>query len=150
MRRFRMKRAAEAVLLAAAWMTIAGCTSYYYTGVAPVNPQFDQTVAELQPTLTWAADPRPSVRYDLIIYAPMPRQDLTLFKVERKSIYYREGIAGTNHTVEIKLQPGAEYTWAIRRRTALGVSEWSQHQRASKLTSRKKVELLRFSTPPAP
>ncbi len=40
--------------------------------------------------------------------------------------YYREGIAGTSHHVEVSLDPGRKYYWFVRARRANLVGPWSR------------------------
>ena len=120
-----VQRLAAALILVA----IAGCTQF--SGVKPVypsvgNPHSPPVVDSLQPTLSW--EPMRGVTsYDLIIYQGVKTESFA--RGTKRSVgpevYYRQGLTGTSHKVEITLKPSQEYYWSVRGRDGNKVTRWS-------------------------
>ncbi len=101
----------------------SGCTSV--KGIKPIQPEFGQTVSDLQPVLEWQADPDTDVTYDLSITPKPAQSDSKGFS--KKTKYYREGLEGTSHQVEAgALEPGTRYVWALRPRKGEETGEWNK------------------------
>jgi hypothetical protein len=131
--------------VAAAAVLAAGCTSYL--GVRPLSPAYNQRVSDLQPTFTWEADPDPGVTYDLVVYAPTESGEQAL--MQKKQVYYREGLKGSSHRIETRLDPDKTYTWSIRARRGDEVSEWTMQKFVFNVIviSEKRIRLPCFATP---
>lgn len=97
----------------------SGCTSQ--KGLELVTPDFEQLVTELRPTLHWQAVPGSNVTYDIFVRVKAKDK-----RVE--SDYYRKGLTGTTHKIEIELKPETMYQWSVRSNTDGKVSDWSKRQ----------------------
>ena len=97
-------------------------------GVGPGAPA--GKVRNLQPTLRWDGG-EPNSSYDVIIYESVQVEDggggNGADREELRTAYYREGLRGTEHTVEEPLKPGAKYYWTVRARYNQQVSDWSRY-----------------------
>jgi len=98
-------------------------------GVTPISPELGfsgwtdrrTTVETIQPTFRWEPVDERDARYDLIIYESHGR-----YAAVGREVYYREGLAEPEHTLEVPLQPNREYYWSVRVRRGEEVSEWSR------------------------
>jgi hypothetical protein len=117
-------------ILVAIYLVFAGCTSFQ--GIKPVypevgNPNFPKQVDSFQPTFRWEPYPDSHVTYDFIIHEGIKVESAwegTKRSVGRE-VYYREGLAETEHRIEEALQPDTEYYWSVRIRRGDKVSKWS-------------------------
>ncbi len=140
----------------------AACVSVKYAGgIEPVDPvPSGQTgfakATSLRPTLKWrASEPGAStgLAYDLVIYEGVLTSlqtgtGETPGSVIRpgKEVYYREGLAGTSHTVEKQLLPYCYYCWTVRTRTGTNLSPWVTWSRQKLLGSEEGIYWA-FKTP---
>jgi len=123
-----MRKRLGLLLLAA--LLLAGCTSFH--GVKPLypevgNPRFPTETESLRPTFRWEASAYPDATYDFIVYEGV-RIESFMEGVKRsvgKEIYYRQGLTGTEHTIEETLKPDSDYYWSVRVRRGETVSEWA-------------------------
>lgn len=116
-----IKRTSCVGWLAMAVLTVgSGCTSIQ--GVHPVYPGAGQVVSDLQPVLKWQAAKDSDVTYDLALSMKGGSGDSS----QRE--YYREGLTGTSHKVEVPLKPGALYTWTLRTRKDKEVGDWNKQE----------------------
>lgn len=106
------------VVVAATLAFLAGCTSYI--GLQPVQPLHGDTVTDLHPTFSWHAAEGTNVTYDLVVHEVEGRGE----EATGKQVYYREGLAGTQHRMETALAPGKRYTWSVRARRGSEVDAW--------------------------
>jgi len=115
----------------------SGCTSH--KGLRIVYPEYNDTIADLQPTLQWEAIPGSSVTYDLVVYE---------FE-EENPVYYKEGLKDATHKIEKELKPNTLYRWSVRSRKGSDVSEWTKRETQvfTGISYHRRVKYMRFSTP---
>lgn len=119
------------------------CSCSTFRNIKPAGEKVNYKVDSLQPTLEWESFPGAD-SYDLIIYNGYFIQDSNGFPEERvgKEIYFRKGLKGTSHKVEIVLQPSSKYYWTIRARQGNKVTIWSKYDNGGSINN-----LFRFVTP---
>ena len=112
-------------ILAGLCVVAAGCTTVQ--GIKPMQPKYGEVVSDLQPMLTWAPSKEAGVTYDLMIYESAQKEISTAMTGQGQ--YFREGLSGTSHKVEVPLKPSTEYKWAIRTRKGSQVGEWNMQEK---------------------
>jgi len=80
-----------------------------------------ETVGTLRPSFAWSTRESES-SYDLIICAGV--HDRHGFWVPGKTVYYREGLTTTTHTIDRPLLPDTVYVWSVRARSGKKTSKW--------------------------
>ncbi len=121
MRRWRL---ALALIL----LGLVGCaTPHVVTPIYPKvgNPMSPATVDSLLPTLKWQALDSGDATYDLVIYESLTTKEGK--KALGREVYYRKGLAGTEHRLEEPLKPDTEYYWSVRVRKGDTVSKWATY-----------------------
>ena len=166
-------RLVPAVMLTCSLMV--GCQGAVtsYSGVTPISPKVaatEITVDELQPVFEWK-DAGQDVQYDLIVYpldAPagdakpqlnLNGADLAEFAENRtghsdSKVYYVEAINEPRHQFNKPFLVNCRYGWAVRMRSAQGVSQWSTYDgvladRASQETAGQRIAGVAIMTPVA-
>lgn len=112
---------------------MTGCVAFH--SITPINPPVGNPnlnparVVSLQPDLIWESSPDTAAIYDLIVYECLKEE--SFWKGVRRSVgdqvYYRDGIQGNTHKIEIVLKPYTEYYWSVRIRNGNKISEWSRY-----------------------
>lgn len=112
---------------------MTGCVAFDV--IKPIDPSVGNPnkvparVASLQPDLAWECSPDTAAVYDLIIYECLKEE--SFWKGVKRTIgdqvYYREGIRGNTHKIEMALKPRQEYYWSVRVRNVNQISEWSRY-----------------------
>jgi hypothetical protein len=98
------------------------------------------TIGTLQPTLAWTPPTKSRVTYDLIICLGVDKGHGLW--IPGKTVYYRQGIQTTTHTVGQPLSPGTVYVWSVRTRSEKGTSDW-----AARSDGLRYNVISRFKTP---
>ncbi len=121
---------------------VSACSSIEYHGLIPDNPTPSvaagltgpRFVDSLQPTLSWKTEGLPTdSKFDLIIYSAINNNSRSLggqycYLIHLNKgveIYYREGLDGSSHKVEMKLEPKTIYFWSVRTRKGSETAPWS-------------------------
>ncbi len=130
------------LLVVGGLLASSGCTSQ--KGLEVDYPGYEQVVSELQPTLKWQAVSGSDVTYD--IFLRVKDKDK-----REKADYYKEGLAGTTHKIEIKLKPNTMYQWSVRSNSSGDVSEWSKREVKAfvGVAFHQQSRYMRFLTPAA-
>ncbi len=93
----------------------------------PISPfKGPAKVDSTQPTFSWKGPETSPGTYDLILYKGIHggRPSINLYS-PGEEVYYKEGIEGPSHMVEIILDPQTIYVWAVRERTGETKGRWS-------------------------
>lgn len=109
----------------------SACCTYH--GIKPVYPSVGHPayhiaeVDSLHPTLKWEASKELDTAYDLKIMSSADDQNhLYWQKIELKTVYHREKLAGSEHTIEEPLKPLHQYYWAVKASSA-DSNDWSYY-----------------------
>lgn len=101
----------------------SGCCTYH--GIKPVYPSAGHPayhiakVDNLQPTLKWEAGKEPDTTYDLRIMTSSDDKNYPYWqKIVLKTVYHREKLIGSEHTIEEPLKPSQDYYWAVKASSA--------------------------------
>ena len=132
----------------------AGCTTH--RGVQPDSPGSGVVdywvvprVDSLQPILKWKPiEGIENVTYDLIVYEAI-KEVWPGWRSEMATgpeVYYREGIEGTIHRIEVVLRGNTQYFWAVRARKNGKVSAWSASS-YNDFVEKRTNYLFSFKTP---
>jgi len=127
-----------AILLGVAVLFLSGCATKKFSGIEPVYPGVSNpqnrlvSVDSLQPTFKWKASAEPGVSYDFAIFEAVEATTFSVWTmggewIKGKQLYYREGLATTEHAIEEPLRPEAVYYWSVRERKGDAVTEWSTY-----------------------
>ncbi len=119
------------IYLAVLVALLPGCASITnYANIDPVFPELNQVhpnrpdqIDSRQPTFSWVSTKTGANTYDLIIYSGIQTGLIVTFGQE---IYYKEGIQGTSHTIDISLEPESLYVWGVRESSGETKGVWSQ------------------------
>ncbi len=120
------------LILALTLVGMLGCaTPHVLTPIYPKvgNPNVPAAVDSLQPTLKWQPADSGDVTYDLAIYEVI-KTTSALQGTKRavgREVYYRKGLAGTEHRLEEPLKSDSEYFWSVRVRKGDTVSKWATY-----------------------
>jgi len=120
------------VILALTMIGMFGCaTARVIIPIYPKlgNPKFPAVVDSLQPTLKWQPADGGDVTYDLVIYEVIKTSSARegTKKAVGREVYFRKGLAGTEHRLEEPLKPDSEYCWSVRVRKGDTVSKWATY-----------------------
>jgi hypothetical protein len=120
------------LVAALALMGLMGCTKpHIITPIYPKvgNPDLPTRVDSLQPTLKWQPAEGGDVTYDLVIYESITTSSAWEGKKKAlgREVYYRKGLASTEHRLEEPLKPDSEYYWSVRMRKGEAVSKWATY-----------------------
>lgn len=127
----------QIMLMICAMMVICGCTMPIYRGgIEPIYPgvrmvgKTYETVDTLTPTFRWKSGAPSGSTYDFAIWdsGKTSVSGLNAFEVTKgPAVYYKEGLARPEHTVEIPLGPDSRYFWSVRIRSNGKVSGWAYY-----------------------
>jgi hypothetical protein len=129
-----MKR--EPVVLFIGLLMLAGCTMPIYKGgIEPIYPgvrtfgKTYETVETLTPTFRWKSSATSPCTYDFAIWDVGQSIPAGMGTAVTKgpAVYYKEGLATTEHTVEVPLSPDSRYYWSVRTRADGKVSAWATY-----------------------
>jgi hypothetical protein len=87
------------------------------------------TVGTLQPTFAWSPPNESGVSYDFIISVGVDLHHG--FWVPGKTVYYRQGLTTTTHTLDQPLSPDTVYVWSVRTRSGNKTSLWAAYTDAN-------------------
>ncbi len=118
-------------------LSLGGCTSY--KGVRIIYPEYQEVVADLQPTLTWEAAPGSNVTYELILYEGD----------QVNPSFYKKGLKENEHTIERELKPGTWYRWSVRSNSDGVLSAWTKKETHifTGVSLHKRSKYMIFATP---
>lgn len=125
------------LLMIAGLMAASGCTTK--KGIQVTFPEYEQTIATLQPTLQWQAVPGSGVTYDLVMYE----------EEQENPLLSKEGLTEASFKVESELKPGTLYRWTVRSRKGDVISEWTKQETTVfvGVAFSKQRRIMRFFTP---
>lgn len=103
---------------------LTGCAKVTYHGLKPISPGILDEVVVSRPTFKWKPSENPQDKYDLVVYESSGAEG---HAVPGKTVYYREAIENTEHTLETDLTVGEEYYWSVRCRNGENVTAWSRY-----------------------
>jgi len=112
-------------------------------------PHVGYKVKSLQPELVWKAPPGAGDMFDVIIYSGIKKQlSMHSFYQPGKELYYREGVSGTSHKVEVPLPPDTFCLWGVRTRKDGVTGPWSTYSGQDSLNGTEYADQWwRFTTP---
>jgi hypothetical protein len=113
----------EWLCLGVAFLALAlfnGCATHEWRGNVPLT-----TVGTLRPTFEWTAPKESGVSYDFIICVGIDGH--RGFWVPGKTVYYRQGLTTTTHTLDQPLSPDTVYVWSVRTRSGKRTSLWAAY-----------------------
>ncbi len=118
-------------------LSLGGCTSF--KGVRITYPEYQEVVADLQPTLKWEAAPGSDVTYELILYEGD----------QVNPSFYKKGLKENEHAIERELKPGTWYRWSVRSNSDGVLSAWTKKETQffTGVSLHKRSKYMIFATP---
>ena len=120
-----------------------------FHGIPAVSPAlrgaWPTEINTLRPNLCWQPMADTSITYDISIWQPPQKKQHGLLvpskttsggtQITGPQIYYRKGLSGKCHVVEIELRPGTIFYWSVRWRKGDEKGSWSTYSGKTSVTT---------------